>query len=74
MEQLIDKFHRLKKERNAVVLAHYYQDPQIQDLADFMGDSLALAQAAKGIDADCYTFLRCAFLWPKQPKFSTPIK
>lgn len=62
MEQLIDKFHRLKKERNAVVLAHYYQDPQIQDLADFMGDSLALAQAAKGIDADVILFCGVHFM------------
>ena len=40
----------LKRERNAVILAHFYQESEIQDLADFVGDSLALAQAAKNVD------------------------
>ena len=43
---------RLKKDLNAVILAHYYQDADIQDLADHVGDSLALAQAAAATDAD----------------------
>jgi quinolinate synthase len=47
----------LKRERNAVLLAHYYQESEVQDLADFVGDSLALAQAAKRVD--CATIAFC---------------
>jgi quinolinate synthase len=43
---LESEIRSLKRERNAVLLAHYYQESEIQDLADFVGDSLALAQAA----------------------------
>ena len=42
-----NKIIKLKKQHNAVILAHYYQDPDIQDLADYMGDSLALAKYAQ---------------------------
>jgi quinolinate synthase len=62
LESLTDKFLRLKKERNAVVLAHYYQDSSIQDLADFLGDSLALAQAAKETTADVILFCGVHFM------------
>lgn len=49
---MIAEIKRLKKEKNAVILAHYYQESDIQDIADFVGDSLALAQWAAKCDAD----------------------
>ncbi len=53
---------RLKREMNAVILAHYYQDADIQDLADHVGDSLALAQAAAKTDADVIVFCGVHFM------------
>ena len=52
----------LKRERNAVLLAHYYQENDVQDLADFVGDSLALAQAAKKVDAEVIAFCGVHFM------------
>jgi len=51
-EQLISEISRLRKEKNAVIMAHYYQTGDIQDIADMVGDSLALAQFAATTDAD----------------------
>ena len=48
---LEEEILRLKQERNAILLAHYYQESEIQDLADVVGDSLALARAAQGVVA-----------------------
>ncbi|MDO5666186.1 MAG: quinolinate synthase NadA [Bacteroidia bacterium] len=50
--ELIEKITILRKEKNAIILAHYYQEPEIQDIADFVGDSLALAQWAAKTTAD----------------------
>jgi quinolinate synthase len=61
-DQLEDEIRRLKKERNAVLLAHYYQESEIQDLADFIGDSLQLAQAAKKTNADVICFAGVHFM------------
>ncbi|NDV47296.1 quinolinate synthase NadA [Paludibacter sp. 221] len=51
-EKLIEEINRLRKEKNAVIMAHYYQVGDIQDIADYVGDSLALAQWAAKTDAD----------------------
>ncbi len=53
---------RLKRERNAVILAHYYQESDIQELADFLGDSLQLAQAARDTTADVIVFCGVHFM------------
>ena len=52
MEELRREIERLKREKNAVIMAHYYQRDEIQEIADVIGDSLALAQDAAKIDAD----------------------
>lgn len=62
MENLYKELEGLKKERNAVILAHYYQDSTIQDVADYLGDSLALAQAAKKTTADVILFCGVHFM------------
>jgi quinolinate synthase len=51
-EEFVQNIALLKKEKNAIILAHYYQEPEIQDIADFVGDSLALAQWAAKTSAD----------------------
>jgi quinolinate synthase len=61
-DELEGEIERLKKERNAVLLAHYYQDSEIQDVADFIGDSLQLAQAAAKTQADVICFAGVHFM------------
>ena len=56
------EIEKLRKKKNAIILAHYYQYPEIQDIADYVGDSLGLSKQAASTDADMIVFAGVHFI------------
>jgi len=72
-EFLINEINEYRKKKNAIILAHYYQEPEIQDLADFVGDSLDLSRKSANTDADIIVFAGVHFM-AETAKILSPLK
>lgn len=68
MKAMKEEIEQLKKEKNAVILAHYYVPKEVQEVADFVGDSYYLAKKARETEAEIIV-LQVFLLWGKVPKF-----
>ena len=73
MNELVKEIEQLKKEKNAVILAHYYVNDEVQEIADYIGDSYYLAKVAREVDAKTIVFCGVS-LWAKARKFLTRTK
>lgn len=73
MNELVKEIEQLKKEKNAVILAHYYVNDEVQEIADYIGDSYYLAKVAREVDAKTIVSVVCR-LWAKVRKFLTRTK
>ena len=71
--EIIDRIQSLKKEKNAVILAHYYTRPEVQDIADYLGDSLGLSQEEEKLIL-ILSYFAAYILWQKLPPSSLRIK
>ena len=65
----LDKINQLKQEREAVILAHYYVNDEVQAIADYVGDSFYLSKIATSVEAKTIVFAACR-LWEKAPRSS----